>query len=84
MQRVRTLQVGRIKDMNTLRALVFLIYILGLCFVLSGLILQLGVGLTDLSRCKAAIYLCLVFYVGGKVSFDPWTARSTSSVPSMR
>lgn len=53
--------------MNTLRLLVIIIYILGICFVISGMVLQLGLGLTDWTRCNAAIDLCLVFYVGGKV-----------------
>lgn len=53
--------------MNLLRILVIVIYILGLGFVISGTLLQLGVGLSTYNRCRAAIDLCLVFYVGGKV-----------------
>lgn len=53
--------------MNFLRVLVIIIYILGLCFVISGTLLLLGVGLNTPDRCRGAIVLCLVFYVGGKV-----------------
>ena len=53
--------------MNTVRALVLLIYLVGVSFVISAAILQLGLGMDSLTRCKTAIYLCLVFYVGGKV-----------------
>ena len=53
--------------MNVIRALVISVYLLGICFILSAALLQFGVGLDTRSRCKAAIILCLVFYVGGKV-----------------
>lgn len=69
MTRLRTIRTDRIKEMNTLRALVFVIYILGFCFLASGVALVGAIGVTNLARCKAAIYICLVFYVGGKVSF---------------
>ena len=38
-----------------------------MCFVFSSAVLQLDVGLDTLERCKAAVELCLVFYVGSKV-----------------
>lgn len=59
--------MDNLRNMNLLRVLVIVIYILGLCFVISGTTLQLGVGLNTLARCRGAIILCSVFYVGGKV-----------------
>ncbi|KAI9799678.1 MAG: hypothetical protein M1825_004413 [Sarcosagium campestre] len=38
-----------------------------MCFIASAALLQVGIGLDTVSRCRIAIDLCLVFYVGGKV-----------------
>lgn len=65
--RAKALKIHKVREVNTLRALVIVIYVLGVCFIVSGVILVVGLGLTNLERCRAAIYLCLVFYVGGKV-----------------
>lgn len=65
---MRAFRVDSFRNMNALRALVLGIYLVGICFVVADLILLVGVGITKLDRCKTAIYLCLVFYVGGKVS----------------
>ncbi|KAI9855277.1 MAG: hypothetical protein M1824_006204 [Vezdaea acicularis] len=40
---------------------------MGISFIVASAILGFGVGVGDLPKCKAAIILCLVFYVGGKV-----------------
>ena len=66
-RRARLLRLNNLGRVNVLRGLVIIIYILGLCFVISGIVLQIGVGLGSLQRCRAAIDICLVFYVGGKV-----------------
>ncbi|KAI9830978.1 MAG: hypothetical protein M1826_004095 [Phylliscum demangeonii] len=61
------LTFNSLRNMNVLSALVLLVYALGAAFIVAGIILQLGLGLTTLTRCKIAIELCLTFYVGGKV-----------------
>ena len=66
-RRARLLHLNNLGRVNVLRGLVIIIYVLGLCFVISGIVLQIGVGLSSLQRCRAAIDICLVFYVGGKV-----------------
>lgn len=50
-----------------MRILVFLLYTFAIAFVATAAILQSGLDLSTLASCRAAIYTCLVFYVGSKV-----------------
>ena len=45
----------------------FLLYTFAIAFVATAAILQSGLDLSTLPSCRAAIYTCLVFYVGSKV-----------------
>jgi hypothetical protein len=56
-----------LQDTPFIRWLVMVIYIVGILFVLSSTLLQYGFGLNAPSNCKAAIILCLVFYLSAKV-----------------
>jgi uncharacterized membrane protein (DUF485 family) len=47
--------------------LVFLLYLFAIAFVASTTVLESGLDLSSTSSCKAAIYICIVFYVGSKV-----------------
>ena len=78
---MRTFRVDSFRNMNALRALVLSIYVVGICFVVANAILLVAVGITQLDRCKTAIYLCLVFYVGGKVSRQGLLATYSRSPP---
>ena len=73
-----------LREMNTLRVLVILIYLLGLAFVVSGIILQMGIGLDTAKRCKTAIDLCLVFYVGGKVMIYVFLVERAHAIRTAR
>jgi hypothetical protein len=55
------------EDLSVIRVIVFLLYIDGICFLLSSAVLYFVWGLTLKDRCSAAIQLCLVFYLSGKV-----------------
>jgi len=46
---------------------VFLLYFFAIAFVAVTAILQSGLDLSTVSSCRAAIYVCLVFYLGSKV-----------------
>ncbi|KAI9891290.1 MAG: hypothetical protein M1814_002803 [Vezdaea aestivalis] len=65
--RVKHLHLHNIKRMNMSRALVIAIYLCGIFFIASASLLQFGATISTISRCKSAIIMCLVFYVGGKV-----------------
>jgi hypothetical protein len=56
-----------IRDWSAIRFIVFLLYIDGICFLLSSALLYFVWGLAIQERCSAAIQLCLVFYLSGKV-----------------
>ncbi|KAH0537839.1 hypothetical protein FGG08_005452 [Glutinoglossum americanum] len=55
------------EDLNVIRVIVFLLYIDGILFLMSSAILYFVWGLALKGRCEAAIQLCLVFYLSGKV-----------------
>ncbi|KAI9864538.1 MAG: hypothetical protein M1813_003027 [Trichoglossum hirsutum] len=55
------------EDLSVIRVIVFLLYIDGICFLLSSTVLYFVWGLALRDRCSAAIQLCLVFYLSGKV-----------------
>ena len=52
---------------NLIRVLTLLIYILAVCFIVSAGVLITGWDFVTEGLCRAAIDLCLVFYVGDKV-----------------
>ncbi|KAI9845884.1 MAG: hypothetical protein M1838_001514 [Thelocarpon superellum] len=85
-QRAKSLNVGSVRKMkmNVIPTLVFLIYAIALCFIFSGAILQLGIGLNTLGRCRTAIGLCLVFYVGGKVVLYIFLVERAHAIRSSR
>ncbi|KAI9773687.1 MAG: hypothetical protein M1840_006961 [Geoglossum simile] len=66
-RRVVILRRGGIVGTPFIRWLVILIYVVGITFVISSTLLQYGFGLNVASHCKAAIILCLVFYLSAKV-----------------
>lgn len=53
--------------MSFIRILVFLLYAFAIAFVATAAILQSGMDLSTIASCRAAVYICLVFYVGTKV-----------------
>ena len=53
--------------LSFIRILVFLLYFFAITYVATAAILQSGLDLSTLASCRAAIYVCLVFYVGSKV-----------------
>ncbi|GAB7322850.1 hypothetical protein MBLNU13_g05411t3 [Cladosporium sp. NU13] len=55
------------RSFSFIRILVFLIYTFAITFVATAAILQSGLDLSTLPSCRAAVYICLVFYVGSKV-----------------
>ncbi|KAH0538464.1 hypothetical protein FGG08_004962 [Glutinoglossum americanum] len=66
----RRIVIIRRKDLHDtpfIRWLVIIIYVVGILFVLSSTLLQYGFGLNVVKNCRAAIILCLVFYLGAKV-----------------
>lgn len=64
--RIQTLK-GNFGQLIFIRSLVNAIYICALCFLISTGILLSGWDLRTTRLCRAAIDLCLVFYVGDKV-----------------
>jgi hypothetical protein len=66
-RRIVILRRGGIEGTPFIRWLVILIYVVGITFVISSTLLQYGFGLNVVSHCKAAIILCLVFYLSAKV-----------------
>lgn len=65
--RVKTLEIGNFKQLNSIRVLVLAIYSCTLAFIFSAGLLINAWDFTTEGRCRAAIDLCLVFYVGSKV-----------------
>ena len=53
--------------MTFIRILVYMLYGCAVSFVLTAAVLESGLDLRTLGSCRAAIYICLVFYVGSKV-----------------
>ena len=53
--------------MSFIRILVFLLYFFAIAFVATTAILQSGLDLGTVPSCRAAIYVCLVFYFGSKI-----------------
>lgn len=66
--RIRSLRSRKqLANMTFIRALVYFLYFLGIAFVTSAATLESGLDLSTLGSCRAAIYICLLFYVGSKV-----------------
>lgn len=55
------------RPLSFIRILVFLLYFFAIAFVATTAILQSGLDLSTVPSCRAAIYVCLVFYFGGKI-----------------
>lgn len=53
--------------MTFIRSLVFMLYICAIVFVTTVALLFTGLNLKTQRHCKAAIYICLVFYVSCKI-----------------
>ena len=66
-------------DITFIRTLVYMLYGLAIAFVLAAAALESGMDLHTLRSCRAAIYICLIFYVGGKVCIQ----ISLSSGPTL-
>lgn len=66
--RARQLEKRHLRDLNLTRVLVLILYILAISFVTSAAVVESGLGLSSPTICHAAIIICLVFYVGGKVT----------------
>ena len=56
-----------LRNMTFIRMLVYLLYICAMTMVATVAIMESGLDLQSLSSCRAAIYICLVFYVSCKV-----------------
>ena len=67
MTRLKTLEIGNFKQLNSIRVLVLSIYSCAIGFIFSAGLLINAWDFTTPGRCRAAIDVCLVFYVGGKV-----------------
>ena len=69
MFRARTLQLHRLtgRGLSFSRVLLNLIYLDGVSFILAVFVLTLDTGMQNNYFCEAAIQLCLVFYLGGKL-----------------
>ncbi len=72
------------RDIDLLRFLVISVYVFGICYTISGMIFQIGVGVSTFARCKAAIQLCLVFYVGNKVFLYIFLAERAHALRAAR
>lgn len=65
--RILTSGITNFRATNLIRVLTLLIYILAVCFIVSAGVLITGWDFVTEGLCRAAIDLCLVFYVGDKV-----------------
>lgn len=65
--RLKTLEIGNFSQLNSIRVLVLTIYGCTISFIFSAGLLINAWDFTTEGRCRAAIDLCLVFYVGSKV-----------------
>lgn len=66
--RIRTLaDRSSLKSLSFIRVLIFTLHFFAIAFVASAAILESGLDLSTISSCRAAIYVCLVFYVGSKI-----------------
>ncbi|KAF2680568.1 hypothetical protein K458DRAFT_392619 [Lentithecium fluviatile CBS 122367] len=66
--RTKQLERRHLRSLSLTRVLVFILYALAISFVTSAAVVESGLGLSSSSACHAAIIICLVFYVGSKVT----------------
>lgn len=57
----------QLHELTFVRMLNFLLYLIGIAFIVIAAILESGLDLHTLPSCRAAIYVCLFFYVGSKI-----------------
>ncbi|KAM0719354.1 hypothetical protein Q7P37_005259 [Cladosporium fusiforme] len=55
------------KPLTFIRIIVFMLYFAAISYVATAAILQSGLDLSTIGSCRAAVYVCLVFYCGSKV-----------------
>ncbi|KAJ4982669.1 hypothetical protein SVAN01_11842 [Stagonosporopsis vannaccii] len=65
--RVRQLDRKSLRRLCFSHVLVFLLYVLSICFVFSAAVVKSGLGLSSVGICRGAIYLCIGFYFASKV-----------------
>ena len=65
--RLKTLEIGNFAQLNSIRCLVLAIYSCTIAFLFSASLMINAWDFTTEGLCRAAIDICLVFYVGGKV-----------------
>ena len=61
------LHVNTIRSISFIRMVVVLLYGFAITFIFLAAVVENGLGMTTLPNCRAAIYVCLVFYVGSKI-----------------
>ena len=61
------MRLNNVRSVTFLRVLILNIYAFGMCFVFSATVLLSATETSTTISCHAAIILCLVFYVGGKI-----------------
>ncbi|KAI9782025.1 MAG: hypothetical protein M1816_002134 [Peltula sp. TS41687] len=83
-KRSADLSVAKIRQMKLLKLLVLLVYLFGMCYIISGTLLQVGVGLNTVARCRGAIYLCLIFYVGCKIFIYIFLVERAHSISPLK
>ena len=65
--RVHQIDRKRIKDVCFAHVLIFLLYIISMCFVLAAAVVKSGLDLKTYGICRVAVFACLGFYVSSKV-----------------
>lgn len=65
--RLRQLERKQLKRMRFPHVLLCLLYVFSIGFVFSAAMAKIGLGLATHGACRAAIYLCFVFYIASKV-----------------
>ncbi|OCK84811.1 hypothetical protein K432DRAFT_344472 [Lepidopterella palustris CBS 459.81] len=66
--RTKQLHFSNLKAINFIRLLIIILYMLAIAFVISAAVVENGLGLSSFPICHTAIIICLVFYVGSKVT----------------
>ena len=68
--------------MKPLHIITLLVYILGILFAISAAVNVFGVGLIGQQECRAAIIICLVFYLGQKLMLYAFLVERTHVIRS--
>ncbi|OCL05032.1 hypothetical protein AOQ84DRAFT_414522 [Glonium stellatum] len=66
--RAKQLRSNNLLEMNFIRLIIVILYMLAIVFVIAAAIVESGLGLYTFAICRTAIFICLVFYVSSKVS----------------